>query len=252
VNTIRVVIVDDEPLTRERVSNLVRDTPDLELVGEARNGLEALDMITKLEPDLIFIDVEMPELDGFGVVASLEVNRVPAVVFVTAYERYALKAFDVGAVDYLHKPVTASRFAASVARARDRLDRPSPRDWSSVVQTAAAAARVRGARRSFVERRGNTHHFVPVGTVDWIDVADNYLQLHVGSRAHLCRGTMKQAEEELDPQQFVRIHRSTIVAVDRIKTIRSGLSGAYVIELEGGVRLRCSRQYADKVRALVR
>src|SRR6187401_953168 len=120
-NVIRVVAVDDEPLARERVSTLVCDSEGLELVGEGSNGLEALDLITRLEPDLVFIDVEMPELSGFGVIAALDGGRVPGVVFVTAYEHYALRAFDVGAIDYLHKPVTRERFAAAVARSRTRL-----------------------------------------------------------------------------------------------------------------------------------
>ena len=252
MSAIRVVTVDDEPLARERVSTLVRETPDLELVGEGGNGLEALDLITHLEPDLIFIDVEMPELDGFGVIAALEVDRVPAVVFITAYEHYALHAFEIGAVDYLHKPVTRSRFAAAVERARERLAARSAAHWRALVTAAATAERSRGLRARFVVRRGNTHYFVPVEDVDWIDAADNYLRLHVGPKSHLCRGTMKQADDELDPARFVRIHRSAIVAVDRIVSIRSHESGSHVVELRGGVRLRSSRQYADRVRTLLR
>jgi two-component system LytT family response regulator len=252
MSTVRVVTVDDEPLARERVSTLVRETPGLELVGEGGNGLDALDLITRLEPDLIFIDVEMPELDGFGVIAALDVHRVPAVVFITAYEHYALHAFEVGAVDYLHKPVTRSRFAAAVARARERLASRSTAHWRALVAAAASAERARGLRARFVVRRGNTHYFVPVEEVDWIDVADNYLRLHVGPKSHLSRGTMKQAEDELDPARFVRIHRSAIVAVDRIVSIRSHDSGSHVVDLRGGVRLRSSRQYADRVRALLR
>jgi two-component system LytT family response regulator len=251
-NAIRVVAVDDEPLARERVSTLVRDSEGLELVGEGSNGLEALDLITRLEPDLIFIDVEMPELSGFGVIAALDGARVPAVVFITAFEQYALQAFDVGAVDYLQKPVTRQRFAAAVARARERLDRRSAEYWQALIAGAAQAERARGARTRFVVRRGNTHHIVPADQVDWLDVADNYLALHAGPKTHLWRGTMKQAEEELDPARFVRIHRSVIVAVDRILTVKSQESGGHVIEIKGGVQLRSSRQYADRVRALLR
>ncbi|MDF2775852.1 MAG: two component transcriptional regulator, LytTR family [Geminicoccaceae bacterium] len=252
MSAIRVVTVDDEPLARERISTLVRETPDLELVGEGGNGLDALDLITRLEPDLIFIDVEMPELDGFGVIAALEVDRVPAVVFITAYEHYALHAFEVGAVDYLHKPVTRSRFAAAAERAKERLAARSAAHWRALVAAALTAERSRGLRARFVVRRGSTHYFVPVEDVDWIDAADNYLRLHVGPKSHLCRGTMKQAEDELDPARFVRIHRSAIVAVDRILSIRSHESGSHVVELRGGVRLRSSRQYADRVRTLLR
>jgi len=252
MSAIRVIAVDDEPLARERVTTLVRETPGLELVGEGANGLEALDLISRLEPDLIFIDVEMPELDGFGVIAALEVDRVPAVIFITAYEQYAMAAFDVGAVDYLHKPVTRSRFAAAVERAKERLAARSVAHWRALVAGAALAQRSRGLRTRFVVRRGNTHYFVPVTEVDWIDAADNYLRLHVGPKSHLSRGTMKQAEDELDPAQFVRIHRSAIVAVDRIVSIRSHEAGSHVVDLKGGVRLRSSRQYAERVRALLR
>ena len=247
--------VDDEPLARERVSTLVRESAGLELVGEGGNGLEALDLITRLEPDLVFIDVEMPELSGFGVIAALaalEGAHVPAVVFITAFEQYALQAFEVGAVDYLQKPVTRPRFAAAVARARERLDRRSAEYWQALVTGAAQAERARGVRTRFVVRRGNTHHIVPADQVEWLDVADNYLALHVGARTHLWRGTMKQAEEELDTERFVRIHRSVIVAIDRIVTVKSHESGGHVIALRGGEQLRSSRQYADRVRALLR
>jgi two-component system, LytTR family, response regulator len=252
VTALRVVTVDDEPLARERVSALVRETDGLDLVGEGSNGLEALDLITSLEPDLVFIDVEMPELSGFGVIAALDDRGVPGVVFITAYEHYALQAFEVGAIDYLHKPVTRQRFAAAVDRAKQRLDRASTARGHALVASATMAERARGSRTRFVVRRGNTHHFVPVDQVDWIDVADNYLRLHTGDRTHLCRGTMKEAEDELDPARFVRIHRSAIVALDRITSIASSDAGGHVLELRGGVRLRSSRQYADRVRALLR
>ena len=253
MSPIRVVTVDDEPLARERVSTLVRETEGLELVGEGNNGIEALDLITRLEPDLLFVDVEMPELSGFGVIAALDDARVPAVVFITAFERYALQAFEVGAVDYLQKPVTRQRFAAAVTRAKERLDRRSAEYWRSLVAGATVAERLHGGYRTrFVVRRGNTHHIVPADQVDWMDVADNYLSLHVGPKTHLWRGTMKQAEDELDPDRFVRVHRSAIVAVDRILTVRSHETGGHVIEVRGGVQLRSSRQYADRVRALLR
>ena len=252
MTAIRVITVDDEPLARERVSTLVRETEGLELIGEGNNGIEALDLITRFEPDLLFVDVEMPELSGFGVIAALDEARVPAVIFITAFEQYALKAFEVGAVDYLQKPVTRQRFAAAVARAKERLGRRPPDYAQTLVTSATVAERARGFRTRFVVRRGNTHHIVPADQVDWLDVADNYLSLHVGPRTHLWRGTMKQAEDELDPERFVRIHRSVIVAVDRILTVRSHDSGGHVIELKGGVQLRSSRQYADRVRALLR
>jgi two-component system LytT family response regulator len=252
VTPIRTLVVDDEPLTRERVATLIGESTGLELIGEARNGLEALDMISRLAPDLIFIDVEMPELDGFGVIGELDVKHAPAIVFITAFENYAMQAFEVGAIDYLHKPVTRSRFEAAVTRAKERLDRPSMSEWKSLMAAAAAAERARGARKRFVVRQGEAHHFVNVESVDWIDGADNYLRLHVGSKVHFYRSTMKQAEEELDPARFVRIHRSAMVAIDRIVSIRSHDSGGHVVKLLDGMELRSSRQYAARVSDLIR
>jgi two-component system LytT family response regulator len=170
---------------------------------------------------------------------------------VTAFEQYALRAFDVGAIDYLHKPVTRQRFLAAVERARERLVGRSKESARTLVAHAAALERGSGARTRFVVRRGNTHYFVPVDQVDWIDSADNYLRLHVGERSDFWRGTMKGAEAELDPKRFVRVHRSAIIAVDRVTAIHKEAIG-YVIELRGGTRLRSSRRYVEQVRALIR
>jgi len=252
MTALRVVTVDDEPLARERISALVRESPALELVGEGRNGLEALDLISTTGPDLVFIDVEMPELSGFGVIAAVDGPKMPGVVFVTAFERYAVQAFDVGAIDYLHKPVTPERFAAAVARSRHRLAQRSDAASRSVAIDAARLERARGARTRFVVRQGTTHHFVPVADVDWIDAADNYLQLHAGPRVHLCRGTLNEVAHELDPAQFVRVHRSTLVAIDRIQSITPRESGGHLIELRTGARVTSSRGYAEQIRTLLR
>jgi two-component system LytT family response regulator len=251
MTAVRVMVVDDEPLARERVVALVRATPGIELVGEAAHGLEALDLIASLAPDLVFLDVEMPELDGFDVAAALEDDSAPGLVFVTAYEEYAMKAFEVDAIDYLRKPVTPERFDAAVRRAigrlgRDRLSR------AAVDRVVEARDRDRGRRRSrFVVRRGSTHTFVPVSEVDWIDAVDNYLQLHVAGRVHLVRSTMKDVERQLDPSAFLRVHRSAIVNIARIVAVDSHPAGGYLVRLADGTRLRTSRQYASGVRALV-
>ncbi|HEX6575247.1 MAG TPA: LytTR family DNA-binding domain-containing protein [Gemmatimonadaceae bacterium] len=250
MTSIRALIVDDEPLTRERVRTLIEKTDGMEIVGEGRNGLEALDLITSLEPDLVFIDVEMPELDGFGVIRELDAEKLPAVIFITAYEQYARQAFDVGAVDYLYKPITPSRFADAVGRARDRLERKSQLDLNAIL--SLSEQRRTGFRKRFVVRKGNEHFFVPTNDVEWIDAADNYLRLHVSGKTHFTRGTMKQVEEELDPERFVRIHRSAIVAIDKIRSIRSHESGGHTIELSDGVQLRSSRQFASRVSGLLR
>jgi two-component system LytT family response regulator len=248
--TIRALIIDDEPLIRERVRDLARSTPDVDVVGEATNGLEALDAIESLSPDLVFIDVEMPELSGFGVLAELDADKMPAVIFITAYEHYARQAFDVGAIDYIYKPVTPERFARAIDRAKEKLTRRSGSDWQTAL---AVSARKRSIpRKRFVVKRGNAHILVPVEEVDWIDAADNYLRLHVGLKVLFARGTMKQAEDELDPDRFVRVHRSAFVAIDRIAAIRSSESGGHVIELKDGAQVRSSRQYSDRVDGLAR
>jgi two-component system LytT family response regulator len=249
--TIRVVVVDDEALARERVVSLVRATPELDLVGEASHGLEALDLITSLSPDLVFLDVEMPELNGFDVVAALDDSALPGIVFITAYEEYAMKAFEVDAIDYLQKPVTPDRFSAAVRRALGRLEHRTASRAGTIRAALAGARPRRGYRTRFVVRRGATHTFVAVSDVIWIDAVDNYLQLHTGGRPHLVRGTMKDAEQELDPASFVRIHRSTIVNIARIASIESQPTGGYVVRLSDGARLRTSRQYAGRVREMV-
>lgn len=249
MKSLRVITVDDEPLALERVSTLVRDADGLELIGEGRNGIQALDLITSLKPDLVFIDVEMPELSGFGAIAALEGEAIPGVVFVTAYDHYAVKAFEVGAIDYLSKPVSRARFSAAVSRAKDRLKEKTAS--ARVRAEAVRHERQRGERKRFVVRRGNAHFFVPVESIDWIDGADNYLRLHVGDRADLWRGTMKDAEDQLDDAMFVRVHRSAIVAIDRIASI-SPEAGTHVVELKNGMRLRSSRHYSERVRKLLR
>ena len=250
MNQVRTLIVDDEPLIRERVHDLAIKER-LNVVGEATNGLEALDMMTSLEPDLVFIDVEMPELSGFGVLAEVDPEKMPAVIFITAYEHYAREAFDVGAIDYIHKPITPSRFSAAVERARSRLAESVLKDWRAILATTARE-QVRTPRKRFVVRRGNSHVLIPVEDIDWIDAADNYLRLHVGQKIHFARGTMKEAEDDLDPDRFVRVHRSAIVAIDRIAAVRSADSGGHVIELKNGTEVRSSRQYGARIGELLR
>jgi two-component system, LytTR family, response regulator len=247
---LRTVVVDDEALARRRVCELVDAHPELERVGEASDGAGALDVIVDLRPDLVFLDIQMPELDGFEVLAALDEDDVPAVVFVTAYDEHALRAFDVGAFDYLLKPVTPERFEAAVARVRDRTTSgEAPRRARDL---ASRMERERGWARRLVTRTGNRHAFVPVGEINWIEADGNYARVHVGTRTHLVRVTMRDLEARLDPDDFVRIHRSTIVAIDRIGSIRIGESGEWEVTMAKGERLATSRSYADRVRALLR
>jgi two-component system, LytTR family, response regulator len=249
--TLRTLVVDDERLARERVTSLVRETADLSLIGEAEDGRTALDFIAEHRPDLVFLDIQMPELDGFQLIAALDDDAIPAVVFVTAYDSYALRAFEVAAMDYLLKPVTAERFAAAVSRVLARSAQRPPAESLQTFAERASAARAERPTR-FVARRGTKHYFVRVADVDWIEAEGNYVRLHTKDASHLIRGTMHGVESKLDPKEFVRIHRSAVVAIDRVQAIESREAGEYLVTLRGGARLVSSRGYSDRVRALLR
>ena len=251
--TLRVVVVDDEELPRQRVVDLVRAHPDLELVGQAGDGTTALDVIVERRPDLVFLDIQMPELDGFQVVAALEDEVLPAVVFVTAYDEYAIRAFEVDAIDYLLKPVTPERFGAAVARVLNRVERRDASLDESIRTLAARAMERRGVPATrFVARRGSKHYFVRVDDIDWIEAVGNYVRLHAGDRSHLIRETMKGMETKLDPGEFVRIHRSAIVALEHVGSIEAREHGEYLVTMRGGAKLVSSRAYSDRVRSLLR
>ncbi len=250
---LRTVVVDDEALPRQRVADLVRGDSRLTLVGEADDGRAALDLIVELKPDLVFLDIQMPELDGFQVIAALDDDALPAIVFVTAYDAYAIRAFEVDAIDYLLKPVNAERFDAAVARVVGRLRGAEPHSEAAVRTLASRATEARhGPIVRFVARRGAKHYFIRTSDIDWIEADGNYLRLWTGERSHLVRETMKTAEERLDAASFVRIHRSTIVSIDRIESIQAQENGEYVVTMAGGAKLTSSRGYADRVRGLLR
>jgi two-component system, LytTR family, response regulator len=252
VSPVRVLVVEDEALARERIVSLVRATPGMELAGEASHGLEALDLITTLAPQLVLLDIEMPELGGFDVLAALDPESMPGVVFITAYEEYALKAFDVDAIDYLQKPVSPERFAAAMQRALRRLGGEGKERTRRARELVALAPPPRGHRTRFVVRRGSTHTFVAARDVCWIDAEDNYLQLHTKSgQLHLVRGTIGEAERELDPESFLRVHRSCIVNLACVVAIETQAVGGYVLRLADGARVHSSRQYAAGVRTLL-
>jgi len=247
---LRAIVVDDEDLARRRMRDLVAAHDALELIGVASNGGEALDAIVEMRPDVVFLDIQMPELDGLEVVQALDDDALPAIVFVTAYDRYAIEAFEVGAVDYLLKPVTEERFRAAVDRIARRLaGHEAPQRPREV---AAALDASRGYAPRLVARRGGKHYFVRTSELDWLEAEGNYLRLHSSGASHLVRLTMKEAEARLDPAAFVRIHRSIIVAIDRIAAIESGDTGEYVVTTTDGTRLQASRSYNARVRGLLR
>ncbi len=244
---IRTLVVDDEPIARARVVALLRDESDIEVVGECSSAHQALTAIATTSPDLLFLDIQMPEGDGLDLARTLQVHGMPAVVFVTAYDEYALKAFEVHALDYLLKPFSAERFRSALGHAREHV---SHRRKQAELSPSAApqVARDNGLRRQrLMIKAGGRIHFVRMGEIDWCEAAGNYVRVHVGPQEHLVRDTMAHLESQLDPQQFVRIHRSTIVNVDRIQEMQSSFNGEYVVLLRTGMRLTLSRGYRDAI-----
>jgi two-component system, LytTR family, response regulator len=255
--TLRVVSADDEPLVRERIRTLLAERDDVDLVAECGDGASAVRAIVDEHPDLVLLDVQMPELDGFEVVDALPAEERPAVIFVTAYDEYAVRAFDVNAVDYLMKPLEPPRFHAAIDRVIARRaearagghSEPAQPDLAAVLREIRA---LRGYGERLVVRDGQRVTFVPVADIDRIEASGNYVRLHTGRTSTLMRESMKAVEARLDPDRFIRVHRSTIVNVDRIAHVEPHFHGEYVLTLRDGTRLTSSRSYSDRVRALLR
>jgi two-component system LytT family response regulator len=248
------LVVDDETLARRRLARLLRREPDVEIVGECRDGAEAVAVIEAEHPDLVFLDVQMPELDGFEVLDALDLARPPVVVFVTAYDQYALRAFDANALDYLLKPFEDERFQETLRRAREYLE--GQRTRGDQATRLRALVEARRAERPFLTRiavraQGRVV-FLPVGDIEWLEAADNYVRLHTGAGAFLIRETMAAVETRLDPGQFLRIHRSAIVNLNRITEVQPWFHGEHVVVLRHGTRLRSSRTYAPELKRMLR
>lgn len=249
---ISVVIADDEPLARERLRSLVTGHPDLTVVAECADGRETVATVARLAPDLAFLDIQMPELDGFGVLEALAPTHRPAVVFVTAYDEYAIHAFEVNAVDYLLKPVDPRRFEEALSRARTRLSLPDSGRLAELDQLLAELRRVRGYPSRLVAKLGNTVSLVPVEEIDWIEARGNYARLHAARVVHLIREPLRSLEARLDPDRFARVHRSAIVNLERIATVEPFFHGEYILMLRNGTRLTSSRTQSARLRALLR
>ncbi len=249
---IRTLIVDDEPLALERLGTLLREDPEIEIVGECTNGLEALSAIKAEAPDLIFLDVQMPELDGFGVVAALSNAKMPTIIFVTAYDKFALRAFEVHALDYLLKPFDRERFQKSLRRAIDQIKRNESDELSQRLSSLIAELKpeAKPLDRLAVKVDGRVL-LVRLEEIDWIEAADNYVSLHVGNESHLHRETMSALEAKLAPSQFIRISRSIIVNVEKIKELQPMFHGDYVVILSNGTRLNLSRNYRENLNHLL-
>jgi two-component system LytT family response regulator len=243
-----VLIADDEPLARERLRTLLAREEWLEVVAECPNGPAAIESIGRLQPDLVFLDVQMPGATGFDVIEAVGAARMPLVVFVTAFDKYALRAFDVHALDYLLKPFDRERFQQALERARQQLERRTNGDLERRLLELVQDLKPSSQRlERFVVKSGGRVFFVRADEIDWIEAAGNYVKLHVGSDAHLFRETMNTLEAQLDPDVFYRIHRSHIVNIERVKELQPWFNGEYVVFLRNGTRLTLSRGYREKL-----
>lgn len=247
---IRVAIVEDEPLVRERLRNLLATHDDVTLVAECADGAEAVTTILRERPDVVLLDIQLPELDGFGVLNALPVEARPRTIFVTAYDQYAIAAFEVNAVDYLLKPVEASRFDQALDRARLRgLGKVSETELERLL---ASVREKRGFPDRVVVRTGSAARFVNVPDIQWIEARGNYLRLHLTSARYLVRETLRDFSARLDPAQFVRIHRSIVVNLRSIASVEPHFHGEYLLTLATGQRLHSSRTYSAALRSMLR
>jgi two-component system LytT family response regulator len=247
---IRVLLVDDEPLARSMLREMLASDPQVVIIGESGNGREALEAIRAHSPDLVFLDVQMPELGGFEVLASLEQGETPHIIFVTAYDQYAVRAFEVQALDYLLKPFDQERFDISWQRARVQIlrDRNGGR---SMDQRILALLEELKSGKEYLERlvikTGGRIYFIETADIDWIEAEGNYVSVHSAKKSHLLRETISSLETQLDPKKFVRIHRSSIVRLDFIRELQPWFHGEYRVILQDSTQLTLSRNHRDKL-----
>ncbi len=247
---IRVLLIDDEPLAREMLREMLEGDPDVTIVGESCNGREALEAIRAHSPDLLFLDVQMPEVGGFEVLASLGKGQIPYVIFVTAYDQYAVRAFEVQALDYLLKPFDQERFDVSWQRAKARIMR-NRNGGVSMDRRILALLEELKAGNKFLERlvikASGRIYFLETSEIDWIEAEGNYVSVHSAKKSHMLRETISSLESQLDPKKFVRIHRSAIVRLDFVQELQPWFHGEYRIILQDGTQLTLSRNYRDRL-----
>jgi two-component system LytT family response regulator len=257
---IRALIVDDEPLARQNLRVLLQDDPEVEIISECGSGHEAVEAIQAQSPDLLFLDIQMPEMNGFDVLKLIDTERIPAIVFVTAFDQYALKAFEVHALDYLLKPFDDARFEKALRQAKAQIEQREINNLSRKLFALLEDRDTRAAshllRTNYLTRMmiktASRVIFLKVEEIDWIGADDYYLKLHVGHKTHLLRETMNDMETKLDPEKFLRIHRSTIVNIDRIKELHPHFNGDYVVLLHDGTELKLSRSRREQVQAILK
>jgi len=247
---LRALIVDDEPLARRRLKALLKDEADIQIAGECEDGASAVAAAKRLSPDVMFLDVQMPGMDGFDVIEALGPERCPAIVFVTAFDEYALRAFDVHAIDYLLKPFDRKRLRHALTRAR-ALTLHANEVGRRLLAVLADVRTARSRDRIVIKSQGRAY-FVRIEDISWIEASGHYLTLHIGRDEHVIRGAIGDMESRLDPDRFLRVHRSTIVNVDRVKELLPSFHGEYTIVLCDGTRLSSSRGYSDRLQAIVR
>jgi two-component system LytT family response regulator len=245
---IHVLLVDDEPLAREMIREMLKDDPEAEVVGECVNGREAIEAIQEHNPDLIFLDVQMPEIGGFEVLEALKSVHVPHVIFVTAYDQYAVRAFEVHALDYLLKPFDRERFESAWRRAK--LHILAARNGEMDQRILAILEELKAGSKyleRLVIKSGGRVFFLDTDDIDWIEAEGNYVSVHTGKKSHLLRETISSLEAQLDPKKFLRIHRSSIVKIDRIKELQPWFHGEYRVILLDGTQLTLSRNYRENL-----
>lgn len=245
---IQALIIDDEPPARSVIRKMLAEDSEIEVVGECSNGIEAINSIQKLSPDLLFLDIEMPEVDGFGLLESFDEEKIPAVIFVTAYNQYAVRAFEVSAIDYLLKPFDHERMAKALEKAKANLRERSDAERSGqVLELLQRLNTKQEALGRFVVKNNGRVLLVPCEEIDWIEASGNYVLLHKRGEKHILRETMKRIEKRLDPDKFSRIHRSTIVNIDSIKELQTHFNGEHLVILKSGTELTLSRRYREKL-----
>lgn len=253
----KVLIVDDESLARDTIRLLLAHHEDIEIVGECANGLEAIEAIRTHKPDLVFLDIQMPECDGFGVLEGVGAEACPAVIFVTAYDQYAVRAFEFHALDYLLKPYDDDRFDKALERALQHLkskevSQVNERILALLESRQAAQAEANQYPERFAVKSRGVLQFIPVTDIDWVEAAGDYVGLHVGNKTHLLRETMENMLNQLDPAKFVRVHRSSIIAIDKVTSIHPHFNGAYIATLSNNKRVTISRRFWPQVEQRLR
>jgi two-component system LytT family response regulator len=249
--SLRSLIVDDEPLARTALLRLLKPDRDISVIGQCGDGESAVQAIQQMQPDLVFLDVQMPEMDGFEVVESIGIGRMPITIFVTAFDQYAIRAFDANAVDYLLKPFSPDRLSRALTRARDRCHGRQDKDAAQRLFSLLGSRYQSDYVQRLTVASGGRIQFISVADIDWIEAEGNYARLHAGRRVYEVRETLQALMEKLDPREFIRIHRSTIVNICRIREVQPWFQGSHIVLLHSGEELRMSRYQRDAVERLL-